>query len=101
MKPLAEPNTIPGTDISTLNNPKNLSDRHKAFQAEKMTDTYRQIQFNCINRLVERPSKLMLPQGLHHDILHILQLVGLPARFVGISHLWRWRIHRALRSLDG
>lgn len=99
MKSLAEPNTIPGTDISTLSNPKTDLTNTKLGQVDE-TDTYRQIQFNCINRLVERPSKLMLPQGLHHNILHILQLVGLPARFIGISHLRRRRIHRALRSLD-
>lgn len=40
--------------------------------------TYRQAEFDGVDRLVERPGELMLPQSLHHHILHVLQLVGLP-----------------------
>lgn len=41
--------------------------------------THRQTELDGVDGLVERPGKLVLPQGLHHHILHVLQLVGLPA----------------------
>ena len=39
--------------------------------------TYCQAEFDGVHRLVERPGELMLPQSLHHDVLHVLQLVRL------------------------
>lgn len=39
--------------------------------------TYRQAEFDGVDRLVEGPGELMLPQSLHHHVLHVLQLVGL------------------------
>lgn len=41
--------------------------------------TYPQTQLDCVHRLVEGPGELVLPQSLHHHVLHVLQLVGLPA----------------------
>ena len=41
--------------------------------------TYGQAELDGVHRMVEGPGKLMLPQSLHHDVLHVLQLVGFPA----------------------
>ena len=41
--------------------------------------TYGQAEFDGIHRMVEGPGKLVLPQSLHHHVLHVLQLVGFPA----------------------
>lgn len=41
--------------------------------------THRQAELDGVDGLVERPGELVLPQGLHHHVLHVLQLVGLPA----------------------
>lgn len=40
--------------------------------------THSQAELDGVHRLVEGPSKLVLPQRLHHHVLHVLQLVGLP-----------------------
>lgn len=40
--------------------------------------THRQAELDGVHRLVERPGELMLPQSLHHHVLHVLQLVGFP-----------------------
>lgn len=45
--------------------------------SETRAGTYRQAEFDGVDRLVERPGELMLPQSLHHHVLHVLQLVGL------------------------
>lgn len=42
----------------------------------------------------------MLPQSLHHHILHVLQLVGLPSGFAGVGDLWGRRVDGALGCLD-
>lgn len=54
--------------------------------------THWQSKLDSINWLVERPGELMPPQSLDHDILHVLQLIGLAAGFSGIRHLRRWRV---------
>lgn len=54
--------------------------------------THRQSELDGVDGLVERPGELMLPQRLDHDILHVLQLIGLAAGFSGIRHLGRWRV---------
>lgn len=41
--------------------------------------TYGQAEFDGVHRMVEGPGELMLPQSLHHHVLHVLQLVGFPA----------------------
>lgn len=45
--------------------------------------TYSQAEFDGVHRMVEGPGKLMLPQSLHHYVLHVLQLVGFPAGATG------------------
>ncbi len=49
--------------------------------------THRKTKFIGINRQVERPCKLVLPQCLDNYILHVLQLVSLAARFGRVGHL--------------
>lgn len=52
-----------------------------------LKSTHVQLQLNHVDRLVERPGKLVLPQGFQDDVLHELQLVGLPALLVWVRHL--------------
>lgn len=40
--------------------------------------TYGEAELDGVHRLVEGPGELMLPQSLHHNVLHVLQLVRLP-----------------------
>lgn len=49
--------------------------------------THRQAELDGIDGLVERPGELVLPQGLHHHVLHVLQLVGLPAGQTHTGHV--------------
>lgn len=45
-----------------------------------LRQTHRQTELDGVDGLVEGPGELMLPQGLHHHVLHVLQLVGLSER---------------------
>lgn len=62
--------------------------------------THRQVQLDCIHRLVERPSELMFPECLHHHVLHVLQLVSLSARLAGVGDFGWGRVHRARGCRD-
>lgn len=62
--------------------------------------THGQVQLDRVHGLVEGPGELVFPQGLHHHILHVLQLVGLAAGLGGVGDL-RWgRVHRARGRRD-
>lgn len=53
---------------------------------QHLKSTHIQLQLNRVDRFVERPGELMLPQGFQDDVLHELQLVGLPALLVWVRH---------------
>ena len=57
--------------------------------------THGQVQLDGVHGLVEGPGKLVLPERLHHHVLHVLQLVGLAAGLRGVGHLRRGRVHGA------
>lgn len=68
--------------------PGNLEFAFFEFQtaSKHLKSTHIQLQSNRVDRFVERPGELVLPQGFQDDILHELQLVGLPALLVWVRH---------------
>lgn len=69
----------------------------KMMDAKTAITTHRKTKLNSINRLVERPCKLVPPQRLYNYILHVLQLVSLAARFGRVSHFRRRRVGNCRR----
>lgn len=57
--------------------------------------THGQVQLDGVHGLVEGPGELVLPQRLHHHVLHVLQLVRLAAGLGGVGDLGRGRVHGA------
>lgn len=53
-------------------------DRKRGQKHGQSWRTHSQTQLDGVHRLVEGPGELVLPQRLHHHVLHVLQLVGLP-----------------------
>lgn len=48
--------------------------------------THVQTQLDGVHGLVKGPGELMLPQRLHHHVLHVLQLVGFPETHTQSAH---------------
>lgn len=53
--------------------------------------THRQIQLDCIDRFVKRPSKVVSPQGLEKNFLQKLELVRHPPLSIRVFH---WGLRR-------
>ena len=52
-----------------------LLDRAEVHRVFYYLVVVRNIQFHCIDRRLEWPTELMLPHGLHHNRLQIMQLI--------------------------
>ena len=66
------------------------------YDAHKVMNTHRQVEFDCIHWCMEGPGKLVLPQGLHHHLEQKLQLIGLALWPVGTDALRGYGVTRGL-----
>ena len=46
----------------------------------------RDVQLDCIDRGLERPTKLMFPHSFHDDVAQVFELVGVAAGPVSTRH---------------
>lgn len=58
--------------------------------------THRQVKFDCVHWCMKRPGKVVLPQGFHHHLEQVLQLIGLALGPAGIYVFWGWGIAHLL-----
>ena len=65
-----------------------VSTIHAAVAAEQTARSHRQAQLDHVHGVVEGPGELVAPQRLHHHVLHVRQLVGLPPGRGRVVHLW-------------